>query len=59
MMEMLDISRTAEQWINVMNYVHIIKMFITASRTRDWNLTLVTMKSMINLFVATGHTDYT
>ena len=33
-------------------------MFITASRTGDWNLTLVTMDSMINLFAAAGHTNY-
>ena len=41
-----------------MNYVHTIRMFITASRTGDWYLTLVTMKSMINLFAATGQTNY-
>ena len=32
-------------------------MFITALRTGDWNLTLVTMDSMINIFAATGHTN--
>ena len=40
-----------------MNYVHKIRMFINASRTGDWNLTLVTMENMINLFAATGHTN--
>ena len=34
-------------------------MFITASRTGDWNLNLnLTTQSMINLFAATGHTNY-
>ena len=57
MMEMSNISRTAKLWINFMNYVHTIRMFIAASRTGNWNLTLVTMESMINLFAATGHTN--
>ena len=56
--ELSNISRTANLWINFMNYVHTIRMFITASRTGDWYLTLVTMKSMINLFAATGQTNY-
>ena len=58
MMELSNISRTAKLWINFMNYVHTIRMFIAASRTGNWNLTLVTMESMINLFAATGHTNY-
>ena len=59
MMELSNISRTAKLWINFMNYVHTIWMFITASRTGDWNLTLVTMESMINLFATTGYGKYT
>ena len=58
MMELSNISRTTKLWINFMNYVHTIRMFITASRTGDWNLTLVTMESMIYLFAAAGHTNY-
>ena len=58
MMELSNISRTAKLWINFRNYVHTIQMFITASRTGEWNLTLVTMESMIDLFAVTGHTNY-
>ena len=51
-------SRTAKLWINFMNYISIIRLFIAASRTGDWNLNLVAMEKMINLFAATGHNNY-
>ena len=57
-MELSNISRTAKLWINFMNYAHTIRMFITASKTGDWNLTLVAIESMINLFAAAGYTNY-
>ena len=58
MMELSNIFRTAKLWINFMNYVHTIRVFITTSRTGDCNLTLIIMESMINLFPATSHTNY-
>ena len=48
-------SRTAKLWIRYMNYIHIIKIFIRAERTGNWNLHLIATESMLNLFAATEH----
>ena len=41
-----------------MEYVDIVKMFIFAERTSDWELHLLTVTNMLNLFAATGHIHY-
>jgi len=53
------ISRTAKLWLQYIKYVNIIKDFIRAERTGDWNLHLLTVSRMLNLFAATGHNNYT
>ena len=35
-----------------------LKLFIRAERTGDWNLHLISVGKMINLFAATGHINY-
>ena len=51
-------SRTAKLWIQYLNYIQIVKLFIHAERTGNWNLHLLATESMINLFAATGHLHY-
>ena len=51
-------SRTAKLWIAFMDYVDVIKMFIFAERTSDWQLHLLAVTNMLNLFAATGHIHY-
>lgn len=51
-------SRTAKFWIQYQNYVDILKLFIRAERTGNWELHLVALSKMINLFAATGHINY-
>ena len=51
-------SRTAKLWIMYMSYIDLVKDFICAERTRDWNMHLNTVRKMSNLFSATGHLNY-
>ena len=41
-----------------MGYIQVVKMFIYAERTGDWNLHLHAIYKMLNLFAATGHLHY-
>jgi hypothetical protein len=41
-----------------MQYVETLKLVVRAERTSDWNLHLVGMSRMLNLFAATGHINY-
>ena len=56
--EMASESRTARLWLQHVQYVHIIKLLITAERTGDWCLHLDVVYSMLNLFAAAGHSNY-
>ena len=51
-------SRTAKLWIQYLDYVDLVKMFVRAERTGNWSLHLVAVSRMINLFAATGHINY-
>ena len=51
-------SRTAKLWLDYVNYIDVVKLFILAERTSDWHLHLHTVQSMLNLFAATGHNNY-
>ena len=51
-------SRTAKLWIKYLDYINVVKVFITAERTGDWPLHLVAIERMLNLFAATGHIHY-
>ena len=53
-----DKSRKAKLWLMYMDYVHLVKMFIFAERTCDWELHLFVLQKMLNLFAATGHINY-
>ena len=51
-------SRTAKLWVQYMDYVDVIRMFIRAERTGDWDKHLVATEKMLNLYAATGHYHY-
>ena len=51
-------SQTAKLWLQYIDYVQLMKLFIRAERTGNWKLHLVAIKRMINLFAATGHMNY-
>lgn len=60
-------SRTAKLWLQylycivgylyyyIICYIDIVKMCIRSERTGDWNLYLITLSKMLNLFAATAH----
>ena len=41
-----------------MRYIEVALDFITAERTSDWDLHLHCIYKMLNVFAATGHTNY-
>jgi len=51
-------SRTAKLWFLYLVQMQTLKMFIRAERTGDWELHLVAVSRMLNLFAATGHNQY-
>ena len=53
-----EIFRTAKLWIQYLKYISILKHFIRAERTGNWNLHVVTVVQMLNLFAASGHINY-
>ena len=51
-------SRTAKLWIQYREYVSIMRQFVRAARSGDWNLNLISLQRMLILFAATGHINY-
>ena len=51
-------SRNAKLWLLYIYYVDVVKMFILAERTGYWNLHVVAISKMLNLFAATGYINY-
>ena len=51
-------SRTAKLWLLYMKYIGIVKKFVFAERTSNWEMHLSTISEMLNLFAATGHKNY-
>jgi hypothetical protein len=51
-------SRTSKLWLQYMDHIQTLKMFIRAERSGDWELHLVSITRMLNLFAATGHNQY-
>ena len=46
-------SRTAKFLLQYRDYVRVMRHYIMAARTGDWNQNLVSLQNMINLFAAT------
>ena len=51
-------SRTGKLWLNYVKFVYIIKLFLYAERTGNWELHLHCISQMIPLFHAAGHLAY-
>ena len=51
-------SRTACLWIQYLCWIHLVKQFIMAERTGNWQLHLETTADMLPLFAAAGHHHY-
>ena len=56
--ELIETSCTSALWISYITYISFVQEFIWAERTSNWNLHMCATKSMVNLFVATGHSNY-
>ena len=50
--------RTAKLWIQHIHYINIVKQFIWAGRTGNWQNNLMVVRQMLNLFSATVHFQY-
>ncbi len=48
-------SRTGRLWINYLEQVSLLRLFIRAERTGDWDLHLYCVSRMIPFFHAAGH----
>ena len=51
-------SRTAALWIQYMNMIDILRSFIRAERTSNWELHLRTLTEMLPYLAAAGHNLY-
>ena len=51
-------NRTGRLWIQFLEYVDVMKLFIQAERLGDWEMRLTATKSTLNLFSATSHFNY-
>jgi len=51
-------SRTCKLWMQYIEYVDLVKLFIIAEWMSEWYLHLNACTKMLNLFAATGHYNY-
>ena len=51
-------SHTANLWIQYIRYTDIVKYFIAAERTGNWQNHLGSTAKMLILLAATGHSNY-
>jgi len=51
-------SRTAQLWIQYMEMVELLRTFVKAERTGNWQLHFSTLKQMLPYFTAAGHNMY-
>ena len=51
-------SRTAKCWIQYLQYINFLKLFIWAEQTGNWEVHLFALSRMLNPFAATGHINY-
>ena len=52
-------SRTGKLWVQFMDTVEIVRLFIRAERTGDWHLHLFATELMMPYYAAVGHNHYT
>ena len=51
-------SCTAKYWIQYLRYIDILKLFIWAERTGNWEVHLIALSRILNIFSATEHINY-
>ena len=51
-------SRTASLWLQYMDMIDILRLFIKAERTENWGLHFKAMQNMLPFFAAAGHNLY-
>lgn len=56
--ELSSQNRTANLWVQYYELVEIVRMYIRAERSGDWNLHLYCVQSMLPYFHAAGHLNY-
>jgi len=56
--ELFSQSRTARLWLQYIEYIDLVKLFLLAERMSDWHLHLTACSRMLNLFAAAGHYNY-
>ena len=54
-----DVSRTSKLWLQFTNFVSIIRMFIRAERTGNFQLHILSTEQMLPILAAAGHDKYT
>ena len=54
----LEHQRTSKLWLLYLQYISILKKFILAERTSNWQLHLDSSTEILNLFASTGHINY-
>ena len=64
MKEHLKSSRTAKLWLQYMEMIdilrrYILRRYIRAERTGNWELHLQTLSEMLPFLAASGHNNYT
>ena len=57
--EHLKSSRTAALWLQYMDMIDILRKYIRAERTGNWELHLQTVSKMLPYLAASGHNNYT
>ena len=57
-MSQLTVKRTSKLWLQYMQMVDILRLFIKAERTGDWMLHLRSLQEMLPFFAASGHNLY-
>ena len=55
---LIDSSSTAKLWLQYMNYVSIIKEFVHAETSGNWQTHLTAMGKLLNFLAVTGHINY-
>ena len=56
--EQTKCSRTAKWWLTYIDYIDTLKLFIRAERVGNWNMHIIAVGRMLNLFAATGYFNY-
>ena len=57
--ELVKSSRTAMLWLQYMEMVDILRKYIRAERTGNWELHLQALSEMLPYMAASGHNNYT